>query len=75
MAQGPPEVLGWELEEAKARLLSCGWQVEIKVTSPPWKKPEGRVRVIRQKSRPGSVELVVAAHPHVSPATKSEEPA
>ncbi|NIM04617.1 MAG: isoprenyl transferase [Armatimonadetes bacterium] len=75
MPEDLPELIGWQLEEAKRRLASLGRHVEVKQTSSPRHKPRGRLRVIRQRAgQNGSVELTVAAHPEISPTRKEQAP-
>lgn len=47
MANGQaPDVLAWRLPEALALCRQLGWEVEVKLTAPPWKKPGGPERVL-----------------------------
>ncbi len=63
-----PEVIGWEVEEAKARLrpFLAEDTLEIRETSSGRPSRPGDLRVIRQKlSAEGKVELTVAAFPQI----------
>lgn len=62
-AQRVPDCLGLELTEALTRLTSSGCDAVVRETSDPKgrHRPEGPLRVLRQKLLPsGQVELVVA---------------
>jgi len=67
MAEDMPEVIGWELEEAKDKLSSGGWRVQVTETFPPKHKLIGPLRVVRQRlMQGGEVELVAAASSQLS---------
>ncbi len=59
---GPPDVVGYPLEEALQLAEAAGWRVDVRTTSPPHSAPAGGVqRVVRQRATaPGQLELVVA---------------
>ncbi len=55
------DVVGYSLEEALAELEADGGQVEVKETAPPRAgRGTGRRRVVRQRLRDRTVELVAA---------------
>jgi undecaprenyl diphosphate synthase len=79
MPETLPEVIGWNVAEAKEKLAAAGWQVEIKETAAPARaksdsspsviQPEstGDLRVIRTRIvSEHTVELVAAMQSHLS---------
>jgi len=61
-AGGPPDVLAYALDEARARLEAAGYVVEVEETRPPGAgSPAGPARVVRQRQE-GSRVLLVVTH-------------
>jgi ABC-type transport system substrate-binding protein len=60
--QGPPNVVGYLLEEAKAALAEAGWtDIDTTETRPPRRALTGPLRVLRQRTpAPGRIVLVVS---------------
>ncbi len=56
------DVLGFELDEALARLDAEGWRVKVKLTSPPGTVPPGPRRVVRVVTAGAREVEIVAAH-------------
>jgi undecaprenyl diphosphate synthase len=63
MQQDVPQVIGWEAQRAEQELSSRGWQVIVRLTSPPRGALSGPRRVVRQKVLDEStLELTIATH-------------
>jgi len=57
---GPPDVLAYVLDEARARLEAAGYLVDLEETRPPGPvTPAGLARVVRQREEGGRVVLLV----------------
>ncbi|MBE0466336.1 MAG: hypothetical protein IBX71_03825 [Candidatus Desulforudis sp.] len=57
-----PDVLGFELDDALARMKREGWQVSVTVTFPPGLIPPGPQRVLRLIVTGERVAEMVVAH-------------
>jgi len=57
-----PDLLGFELDEALARLCGEGWRTTVKLTSPPGNVPPGPRRVVRMVVTGEQEVEIVAAH-------------
>jgi hypothetical protein len=59
-AEGPPNVVGYLLDEARAVLADAGWHdVETTETRPPRRGLTGPLRVLRQRRSGGAVALII----------------
>ena len=57
-----PDLLGFELDDALARLTAEGWRVTVRLTSPPGAVPPGPRRVVRMVVTGAREVQIVAAH-------------
>ncbi len=56
-----PDLLGFELDDALARLAAEGWRATVRVTSPPGVVPPGPRRVVRMVvTGAGEIEIIAA---------------
>jgi len=70
-----PTVVALRLDDAEAILREQGVSaLEVKQTRPPGSTPGGPLRVLRQRTPPDGVELVVAASIPLLETEKNHEP-